>query len=82
MKLLLLFGGVLGLGVGMGSSYSRGYAWPDCLWHGCLAAYLTALLMRWWGRAWGKGLEQSLQEREKAGLALTAAVTIPKGSRS
>jgi hypothetical protein len=82
MKSLLLVGGVLGWGVGVASSYSRGNAWPACLWHGCLAAYLTALLMRWWGRAWRKSLEQSLQEREQAETAITPAVTTPKVSRT
>jgi len=70
MKSLMLFGGVLGWVVGMGFSYSRGNGWPACFWHGCLAAYMTALLMRWWGRAWRKSLQQSLQEREKADLAI------------
>ena len=82
MKSLLLVGGALGWVVGMGFSYSRGNAWPACFWHGCLAAYLTALLMRWWGRAWRKSLEQSLQEREKAEFAIIApSLTTPKASR-
>jgi hypothetical protein len=82
MKSLLLAGGALGWAVGMGVSYLRGQSWTDSLWHGCLAAYLTALLMRWWGRAWRKGLEQSLQDREKAESAIAPAMTIPKVSRA
>jgi hypothetical protein len=81
MKSLLLVGGALGWGVGMGSSYIQGYAGPTCLWHGCLAAYLTALLLRWWGRAWRKSLEQSLKEREKAQPALTPSIITTKVSR-
>jgi len=82
MKSLLLVGGALGWAVGMGFSYSQGHALPTCFWHGCLAAYLTALLMRWWGRAWRKSLEQSLQEREKAEFAIIApSLTTPKASR-
>jgi hypothetical protein len=43
---------------------------------------LTALLMRWWGRVWRKSLLQSLQEREKAELAiLTPPFNNPKVSR-
>ena len=68
--------------MGMGFSYSRGNALPTCFWHGCLAAYLSAVLMRWWGRAWRKSLEQSLQEREKAEFAIIApSLATPKVSR-
>ncbi|HEY3861210.1 MAG TPA: hypothetical protein VGO59_04915 [Verrucomicrobiae bacterium] len=82
MKSLLLVGGALGWVLGMGASYSRGNAWPACLWHGCLAAYLSALLMRWWGRSWRQSLAQSLQEREQSESAITPTVTIPKVSRT
>ena len=82
MKSLMLVGAVLGWGVGMGASYSQGNPWPACFWHGCLAAYLTALLMRWWGRAWRKSLQQSLLEREEAEHAIIPAVVTPKTSRT
>jgi hypothetical protein len=81
MKSLLLVGGILGWGVGMGFSFIQGNSLPACLWHGCLAAYFSALLMRWWGRAWRKSLAQSLQEREEAENAVLPAVTTPKVSR-
>ena len=81
MKSLLLVGGVLGWGVGMGFSLSRGNAWSTSFWHGCLAAYLSALLMRWWGRAWRKSLEQSLLQRELAPPDITPAIITPKVSR-
>lgn len=82
MKSLLLLGGTLGWGVGMGTSYWRGNAGPACFWHGCLAAYLTALLMRWWGHTWRKSLEQSLHEREQAEHNFTPAAITPKASKS
>jgi L-asparagine transporter-like permease len=81
MKSLLLVGGALGWGVGMGASYMQGHAGPTCLWHGCLGAYLTALLMRWWGRAWRKSLEQSFKEREKAQPVITSPIITTKVSR-
>jgi hypothetical protein len=62
MKLLLLIGGLLGFGIGFLFSWAQESSWPDCLWHACLAAYLASLLMRWWGRAWRKGLEEALAE--------------------
>jgi len=66
----------------MGFSFLQGNSLAACLWHGCLAAYPTALLLRWWGRAWRKGLAQSLQEREEAENAVLPAITTPKVSRT
>jgi hypothetical protein len=66
MKSLLLMGGLLGFGIGLLFSWAEESPWPSCLWHACLAAYLTGLLMRWWGSAWRKSLESSLRERQAA----------------
>jgi hypothetical protein len=82
MKSLLLVGGLMGWGLGMGSSYIQGTALPTCLWHGCVAAYLGALLLRWWGRVWRKSLAQSVQERENAQDAIVPATNTPKVSRT
>jgi hypothetical protein len=82
MKSLLLVGGLLGWGIGMGFSLLHGNSWPVCLWHGGLTAYLTALLTRWWGRAWRKNLEQSVQEREAAANDILTTATTPKVSRT
>jgi hypothetical protein len=63
MKSLLLIGGLLGFGIGFAFSWMEENAWPSILWHACLSAYLTGLLLRWWGRAWLKGLNASINER-------------------
>jgi hypothetical protein len=62
MKSLLLIGGLLGFCAGLSLSWAEECSWPACLWHGSLAAYLTALLMRWWGSAWRKNLEDAMNE--------------------
>jgi O-antigen/teichoic acid export membrane protein len=62
MKALLLIGGLLGFGIGLVFSWVQESAWPFCLWHACLAAYLASLLVRWWGQAWRKNLELALSE--------------------
>jgi uncharacterized membrane protein YeaQ/YmgE (transglycosylase-associated protein family) len=64
MKSLLLVGGVMGFGSGMVISLMRQNSWATCLWHGSVGAYVSAMLMRWWGQAWRQSLEQVLQERE------------------
>jgi len=65
MKLLLLIGGLLGFLIGMLFSWAENSPWPSCLWHACLAAYLTGALMRWWGGAWRRNLQAALYEREQ-----------------
>ena len=75
MKSLMLIGGLLGFGIGLAFSWAESADWPACLWHGCLAAYLTALLMRWWGSAWRKSLEEAMHERQSA--AASAAYSTP-----
>ena len=82
MKSLMLFGGVLGFGIGLFCSRIQENSWPYCLWHASLGAYAGGWLLGWWGRAWRKSLEQSLQEREQAETAITPAVTTPKVSRT
>ena len=66
MKSLLLIGGLLGFGIGLFFSWLQENAWPTTLWHACLGAYLTGLLMRWWGNAWRRSLENALLERRSS----------------
>jgi hypothetical protein len=64
MRFLLLIGGLLGFAIGLIFSWAQASAWPTSLWHACVAAYVAGLLMRWWGRAWRKNLENALKERQ------------------
>ncbi len=63
MKLLLLLGGLLGFGIGLLFSWAQQSPWPSSIWHACAAAYVTGMLLQWWGRAWRRNLEKSLIER-------------------
>jgi hypothetical protein len=78
MKSLLLVGGVLGFGAGLALSLIQEEAWPTCLWHGSVGAYVSAMLMRWWGQAWQRNLEQALLERENTPPPLLPTPTPPK----
>jgi hypothetical protein len=73
MRILLLIGGLLGFSVGLLFSWAEQSSGPACLWHACLAAYVAAVLMRWWGNAWRKNLVESLRERESAPEPVHAA---------
>jgi len=74
MKLLLLVGGLLGFSIGLLFSWAEESAGPSCLWHACLAAYLTAILMRWWGDAWRKSLAASMRERQSKSEPINTAL--------
>jgi hypothetical protein len=78
MKALLLIGGFLGFGIGLIFSWAQESAWPSCLWHACLAAYVGGLLLRWWGRAWRRNLEMALADNHSQ----TPAIDIPSFSKA
>jgi hypothetical protein len=65
MKLLLLTGGLLGFGIGLGIGLVREQSLPHALAHACVALYVGAMLMRWWGRVWVRALEKSRQEESR-----------------
>jgi O-antigen/teichoic acid export membrane protein len=66
MKFLLLIGGVIGFAIGLTFSWLQENSLSSSVWHACLAAYLSAWLLFWWGKTWQKGFEQVMQEREAA----------------
>ena len=81
MKSLLLMGALLGFGIGLAFSWAQESAWPASLWHACLAAYLTSLMMRWWGRVWRANLEKALRDAQSLSIPAPAS-ELPKGSKA
>jgi hypothetical protein len=81
MKSLLLIGGVLGFGAGMALSFMQEDAWATCLWHGSVGAYVSAMLMRWWGQSLRRNLDEAILERESAPLPPLPTAT-PSKARS
>jgi hypothetical protein len=81
MKPLLLIGGLLGFGVGLLFSWVQQGPWPSSLWHACVAAYLTGMLMKWWGYEWRKNLEKAFLERQSPSEG-TNALFFPKAGKS
>ena len=71
MKILLLIGALLGFSIGLLFSWAEQSSAAACLWHACLAAYLTAILMRWWGDAWRRSLVEAVRERRAKQEAAT-----------
>jgi hypothetical protein len=66
MKVLMLTGAFVGFGIGFGMSWIQNSTSPNTFWHACVAAYIAALLMRWWGRLWLKSLRTSWEARQAA----------------
>ena len=66
MKLIMVFGGVIGFGIGMTFSWAQGSSWPAVLWRSAMAALVSGILLRWWGRLWLKCLQESFLERQAA----------------
>jgi hypothetical protein len=81
MKVLLLIGGMLGFSIGLLFSWAEDGSSSTCLWHACLAAYATAVLMRWWGDSWRRNLADSLRERQ-AKAPPPQPFSFPKASKS
>lgn len=65
MKLVLLLGGIIGFGIGMLFGIAQSSGWPDVIWKSCVATYVGALLMKWWGKVWIRCLYESMQEKKK-----------------
>jgi hypothetical protein len=81
MKSLLLVGGLVGFAVGAGFSFMEADSGGSILLHGCVTAYVAALLARWWGRSWRKGLEQAMAESDIISTPSFPQAT-PKPSKS
>lgn len=68
MKLLIVLGGLLGFCIGFLFSWAEQGSGAICFFHASLAAYVTAVLMRWWGTAWKKGLAEAMAERHSTSM--------------
>ena len=66
MKLIMTLGGLLGFGIGLVFSWAAGSPWPSVLWRASVAAFVSGVLLRWWGRVWLKALQQSHREKQAA----------------
>lgn len=66
MKLIMVLGGLIGFAIGLGFSWAQGSPWPSVVWRAAIAALLSGVLLRWWGRLWIQCLQQSRRERMAA----------------
>lgn len=65
IRTLMLLGALTGFAIGIGFGLARQ---GDSKWiflKACVAAYLAALLMRWWGRIWIRSIREMHQEQSQ-----------------
>ncbi len=75
MKMMMLSGAALGFAVGITFSLLRASPWPTVVWQACVAAYVSGMMFRWWGRQWTRNLRLALIEKQMA--AVREAVNQP-----
>ena len=66
MKLIMVLGGLLGLGIGLCFSWAQGSPWPAAVWRSAITALLGGILLRWWGRLWVRCLRDAHREKQAA----------------
>ena len=59
----MILGAIVGFLIGTGFALAGNSPWPAALWRSCAAALVAAILVRWWGRVWLRGLRDSLHDR-------------------
>ena len=65
MKSHMVLGSILGLMVGAGFSLAQECTWATALWRGCVAAFVAALLARWWSKVWIQSLGDAIRQRRQ-----------------
>lgn len=63
MKKLMMMGGLLGFLIGIVFGLAQGVTWPELFLRASVAALAAGLLLRWWGRVWIRGLQESCDQR-------------------
>jgi hypothetical protein len=63
MKALMIFGSIVGFLIGIGFGLAAESSWSTALWRACAAAFVSALLTRWWGSIWLGSFRDSVNSR-------------------
>lgn len=78
MKKLMIMGGLMGFIIGFGFGWMNGVGWAAIFLRASVAALISGLLFRWWGRQWIRGLADSLNRRPMTDGPSTKVVTTLK----
>ena len=69
MKLMMIFGGMLGFVMGITLGLAQESSWPEVLWRASGGALAAGLLMRWWGGLWVRSLKEAHLDRMTKSIA-------------
>ncbi|HVY68688.1 MAG TPA: hypothetical protein VHH73_02100 [Verrucomicrobiae bacterium] len=61
--MFMILGGLLGFLIGLAVGLAQQNGWPSILWHASVAAYVSGVMLRWWGGVWMRSLQQVQHER-------------------
>jgi len=76
MRVMMVFGGLVGFSIGLAFGLANASPWPSIIWRASFASLAAGLLMRWWGRVWMRSLREAQIERaEKLEAAQEGANT-------
>jgi phosphotransferase system glucose/maltose/N-acetylglucosamine-specific IIC component len=73
MKKLMITGGLIGFAIGIAFGISERSNGAAVLWRACVAAAVSGLLFRWWGKLWINSLQQAHHERLAAAAQAEAS---------
>lgn len=63
MKLLMILGAIIGFLTGTFFGLAARSDWPAVFWHASVAALISGMMMRWWGRVWLKNWKSTLEQK-------------------
>ena len=63
IKALMVLGALVGFAAGTAFGMADGNPWPVILWRASVAALVSGILTRWWGRIWANSLGDALRQR-------------------
>jgi membrane associated rhomboid family serine protease len=63
MRVLMILGGLIGFLIGICLGAAQGSALPKILWRASIAAFLSGVVLRWWGKVWLNSLRKEIRER-------------------
>ena len=59
----MVLGALVGFASGTAFGMADGNPWPVILWRASVAALVSGILTRWWGRIWASSLGDAIKQR-------------------
>jgi hypothetical protein len=63
MRLLMVLGGAIGFSIGVLMGFAHDCPPLTMLWRASVAALLSGVVLRWWGRVWMESYRQAQRQK-------------------